>query len=103
MTYGQLKTLLTTVFGSNWAIGKFGQGVAIADGSVTLTFVDATTTVADNVIYRRSERWQLSYFAADPEADIDDFFIDNGLIYSLKTKINNEEDGFWQTTYTFYL
>lgn len=103
MTYSGLKTLLDTEYGTNWAVGRFDPGTDVADGSVTLNFVSDTPAIGDNTIYLQRPSYQLSYFCISPESDIDDFFIDNSIPYTLKTKNYISGEECWQTTYTFYL
>lgn len=101
MTYAELKTLLNNRFATDWAVGAFYSEAP--DGGVTLNFVSDIPLSADNLIYRKQQTYQLSFFSSNPEVDIDSFFTDNKINYTLKTKAYLGDDECWQTTYTFQI
>ena len=103
MNYDRLKELLNIKFGDNWINGKFEKGSTVPNGAVTIQFIDDTPLSADNKIYKQNPRYQLNYFNINIENSVDDFFLDNEIIYTNKSQFFNQEEECYQTNYTFYL
>lgn len=103
MTYENLKDALDLKFKGFWSIGVVPKELDFNERWIVLSFIDDIPTIADNVIYKQNQRYQLALYSTDIEDNIDDFFIDNELVYEMKTQLYIDLDNGYQTVYTFFL
>lgn len=99
----ELRTVLDFHYFGKWSYGNPSKELDINEEWLVLTMISDNPLIADDKILEQCVSYQLAYYSTDPFSNIDEFFLDNELIYTFKQQTYISEEQGFQTVYEFFL